>query len=247
IIDFSADFRFQKIPRYEAFYTKHLCPELCRQAVYGLPELQRERIRKACLIANPGCYPTSVLLGLLPLARRKMLEPQIIVDAKSGVTGAGRSPSLSLLFAECHENVKAYKIGEHRHAPEMEEILSLTGKQKYRVIFVPHLVPVNQGILSTIYVTLKKPEKEEKLQSLYEDFYAQEPFVRVMPYGQSALTKNVVDTNFCDLGLKMVNRRTLVVVAALDNLVKGAAGQAVQNMNLMFGFPETLPFYTSRL
>lgn len=247
IIDFSADFRFREPSTYESFYIKHLCPEFCKTAVYGLPELQRELIKKASLIANPGCYPTSVILGLLPLVKENIIQPEVIVDAKSGVSGAGRTPSPSLLFAECHENVRAYKIGEHRHAPEMEEILALAGGKNYQVTFVPHLVPINQGIFSTMYVTLKKTASAENLQNLYENFYAGEPFVRVMPYGQSPLTKNVFDSNFCDIGIKLVGKKSLVVMSAIDNLIKGASGQAVQNMNIMFGFPETIPFSSSFL
>ncbi|MCM8770236.1 MAG: N-acetyl-gamma-glutamyl-phosphate reductase [Candidatus Omnitrophica bacterium] len=244
VIDFSADFRFQNLKTYEAFYATHFCPQLCSEAVYGLPEINRQKIKQASLIANPGCYPTSLILGLLPLVKNNLIEPEIIVDAKSGVTGAGRTPSANLLFAECHENVKAYKIAEHRHEPEMEEILSSVGQVKYRVCFVPHLIPVNQGILSTIYVVLRQNTDQKEIQNLYEEFYAKEPFVRLMPYGQSPQTKNVVDTNFCDIGLKLVEGKRLIVVSAIDNLIKGASGQAVQNMNLMFGFPETLPFYS---
>lgn len=243
VIDLSADFRFKNPDVYQTYYTRHTCPELLQKAVYGLPELNRDKIKKADLIANPGCYPTSLLLALLPLAKNHLIEDRIIVDSKSGVTGAGRSLTPGSLFVECNENIKAYKIGEHRHAPEMAEILGAVGKANFQVIFVPHLIPLNQGILSTIYVNLKQTQSFNELEELYQQFYKKEPFVRIMKYGQSPATKNVVDTNFCDLGFKLIDKRTLVLISAIDNLVKGASGQAVQNMNIMYDLPETIPFY----
>lgn len=243
IIDLSADFRFSNLQTYEKFYQKHACPELNEKFVYGLPEINREKIKSAALIANPGCYPTSVILAMLPLAKNNLIESRIIADSKSGVTGAGRTPSLGNMFAECNENMKAYKIGEHRHAPEMDEVISGAGGNSYSVTFVPHLVPYNQGILSTCYVNLKKKISAEELQKMYEEIYLNEPFVRVMAYGVSPAVKNIVDTNFCDIGIKLVDDKMLVVVSAVDNLVKGASGQAVQNMNIMFGLKETLPFF----
>jgi len=243
IVDLSADFRFDDIKIYEKWYTKHTCPQLNSSFIYGLPEINREQIKKADLIANPGCYPTSVILALAPLVKNHLIEGKVFVDSKSGVTGAGRTPSLGTLFVECNENIKAYKIGEHRHAPEMEEVINKIGGSKYSITFVPHLVPYNQGILSTCYVTLKSEMAEEKLQEIYERTYADEPFVRVMEYGVSPSVKNIVNTNFCDIGIKLTDSKTLVVISAIDNLVKGAAGQAVQNMNIMLGLKESSPFF----
>lgn len=243
IIDFSADFRFDSLQTYEKHYQKHACPELNERFVYGLPEINREKIKGTGLIANPGCYPTSVILAVMPLVKNRLIEERIIADSKSGVTGAGRTPGLGNMFAECNENIKAYKIGEHRHAPEMDEVISGLSGNSHHVTFVPHLVPYNQGILSTCYVRLNDRHKAEDLLALYEKTYAGEPFVRIMDYGVSPSVKNIVDTNFCDIGIKLVDEKTLVVVSAIDNLVKGAAGQAVQNMNLMFNLEETLPFF----
>ena len=243
VIDLSADFRFKNVKTYEKWYIPHTCAYLLEKAIYGLPEINREKIKGANFIANPGCYPTSVILGLLPVVKENIIEEKIIIDSKSGLTGAGRTPSTAFLFPECNENLKAYKIGEHRHSPEMEEILNNFGTHNYQVLFVPHLVPINQGILSTCYVTLIQPYKEKQLQTIYENFYKDEPFVRIMEYGMSPSIKNVVNTNFCDIGIKLVGERQLVVISAIDNLIKGASGQAVQNMNIMYGFPETIPFY----
>lgn len=233
VIDLSADFRFNNLDTYEKYYQKHTCPELNDRFIYGLPEINRTKIKTATLIANPGCYPTSAILAVMPLVKKHLIEEQIIVDSKSGVTGAGRTPSLGNMFAECNENIKAYKIGEHRHAPEMDEVISGLSGTSHKVVFVPHLAPYNQGILSTCYVHLKEKQKAEDLQELYERTYEKEPFVRIMEYGVSPCVKNIVNTNFCDIGIKLVDEKLLVVVSALDNLVKGAAGQAVQNMNLI--------------
>ncbi|MCM8762721.1 MAG: N-acetyl-gamma-glutamyl-phosphate reductase [Candidatus Omnitrophica bacterium] len=243
IIDLSADFRFDDIKIYERFYTKHTSPQLNSSFIYGLPEINRDKIKNTDFVANPGCYPTSVILALLPLVKNNLIEDRIFVDSKSGVTGAGRTPSLGTLFVECNENIKAYKIGEHRHQPEMEEVINKAGNRKYSITFVPHLVPYNQGILSTLYVTLQSEIAEEKLQEIYERTYADEPFVRVMKYGVSPEVKNIVNTNFCDIGIKLVDSKTLVVISVIDNLIKGASGQAVQNMNIMLGLKETLPFF----
>jgi len=245
VVDLSADFRLKDIAVYEKWYAKHTCPDLVAEAVYGLPEMYREQIRTARLIANPGCYPTSVILALLPLARRGLLEPAVIADSKSGVTGAGRTPSLATMYVECNENMRAYKAGEHRHAPEMEEILSTAAMRRVSVLFVPHLVPLNQGILSTCYATLTHEISGAELQEIYESTYASEPFVRVMPYGQSPACRNVTDTNYCDIGVKRTGPRQIVAIAAIDNLVRGASGQAVHNMNLMCGLPETVPFISA--
>jgi len=242
-IDLSADFRFKNLDTYEKWYKTHDCPEFLKDTVYGLPEINRGKIKEAKFIANPGCYPTSVILATLPLVKNSLIENKIIANSVSGVTGAGRKPSLSNLFPECNENIKAYKIGEHRHCPEMEEVLKNSGENNYNILFVPHLAPYNQGILSTCYVDLKENSCALNLQQLYEDFYGNEPFVRIMKYGISPETKNVVNTNFCDIGIKLAGENKLVVISAIDNLVKGASGQAVQNMNIMFGFEETIPFY----
>ncbi|MCS7180622.1 MAG: N-acetyl-gamma-glutamyl-phosphate reductase, partial [bacterium] len=243
VIDLSADYRFQNLENYEKWYTKHKNPEFLKLAVYGLPEINREKIKKAKLIANPGCYPTSVILGVLPLVKNDLIENKIIANSVSGVSGAGKTPSSSNIFVECNENIKAYKIGEHRHQPEIEEILNNFGNKNYNIIFVPHLAPYNQGILSTIYVELKKKMRPEEIQNLYVEFYENEPFIRIMNYGVSASTKNVYDTNFCDIGIKLVDEKNLVITTAIDNLLKGASGQAVQNMNIIFGFKETIPFF----
>ncbi|MCM8771715.1 MAG: N-acetyl-gamma-glutamyl-phosphate reductase [Candidatus Omnitrophica bacterium] len=242
VIDLSADFRFKNVETYEKWYTKHKNPELLQSAVYGLPEMNREKIKDAKLIANPGCYPTSIILGVLPLIKKNLIKNEIIANSISGVSGAGRNPSFSNMFVECNENVKAYKIGEHRHQPEIEEILNNFGKKNYKVLFVPHLAPYNQGILSTIYVELKEKTNSGEIQDLYNEFYKDEPFVRIMDYGESASTKNVFDTNFCDIGIKLIDEKKVVITSAIDNLVKGASGQAIQNMNIIFGFKETLPF-----
>jgi N-acetyl-gamma-glutamyl-phosphate reductase len=243
VIDLSADFRFKNLKTYEKWYIKHEYPELNDIFVYGLPEINRDKIKDSSLIANPGCYPTSVILAVLPLVKERLIENQIIADSKSGVTGAGRKPVPDNIFPECNENIKAYKIGQHRHMPEMDEIISSLSGKPHHVIFVPHLVPYNQGILSTCYVKLTGNHTPDSLQHLYEETYKDEPFVRVMDYGVSPAVKNITNTNFCDIGIKIVDERNLVVISAIDNLVKGAAGQAVQNMNIMFGIEETLPFY----
>ncbi|MDD3725604.1 MAG: N-acetyl-gamma-glutamyl-phosphate reductase [Candidatus Ratteibacteria bacterium] len=244
IIDLSADFRFDDIKTYERWYVKHTCPQLNSRFVYGLPELNREEIKNTDFVANPGCYPTSVILALYPLVKNNLIDKKVFVDSKSGVTGAGRALSFGNLFVECNENIKAYKIGEHRHSPEMEEVINrIGGGTGYSIVFVPHLVPYNQGILSTCYVMLTSEMAEEKIQEIYEGIYENEPFVRVMDYGLSPSVKNIVNTNFCDIGIKLVDNRTLVVISSIDNLVKGAAGQAVQNMNIMLGLKETIPFF----
>ncbi|MCX7705652.1 MAG: N-acetyl-gamma-glutamyl-phosphate reductase [bacterium] len=244
VIDLSADYRFSDVNLYEKWYQKHTSPELLEKAVYGLPELYREEIKGAQLIANPGCYPTSAILGLLPAAKKNIIKGRIIVNSLSGFTGAGRKPDVSLLFAEGNENSRAYKIGQHRHQPEIQHILEKVGCLP-EVTFVPHLIPVNCGILTTMYVELAQDIDEKSLQNMYIDFYRNEPFVRVMDYGCSPEIKNVAGTNFCDIGIKKIDKNFLCVVSAIDNLVKGASGQAVQNMNIMMGFEETIPFYSN--
>jgi N-acetyl-gamma-glutamyl-phosphate reductase len=244
VIDLSADFRLHDSQAYESWYgAVHLAPDLLDQAVFGLPELHRDRIKKARLIANPGCYPTSVILGLAPLLKQGWVEGEgIIVDSKSGVSGAGRNLSLGSLFCEVGEAFRAYKVGgEHRHIPEMEQELSRLARQPIRVAFTPHLVPISRGILSTIYVKPAGGFSEQGLERLYGEFYQKDCFVRLCPPGDIPDTGRVRGSNYCDIGWRY-DRRTgrLIVVSAIDNLVKGAAGQAVQNMNLISGWEENL-------
>ena len=242
VVDLSADFRFQDPALYEAYYQKHTCPHLLRETVFGLPELHRQRIRTAKIVGNPGCYPTGALLGLIPLIQKGVISAEgIVVDSKSGTSGAGRDVVLESLFCEVNEGVKAYKIFQHRHLPEIEGELSQLAGRRIKVNFVPHLIPMDRGILSTIYVTLVQKMTTEEALELYRGFYRDEPFVRICPKGKVPNTKDVRGSNYCDLGLS-VNEEDgrMVVVTAIDNLVKGASGQAVQNMNIMLGFPETM-------
>jgi N-acetyl-gamma-glutamyl-phosphate reductase len=240
VIDLSADFRLHDAENYRRWYRAHKAPSLLPEAVYGLTELHRREIRKARLVANPGCYPTGAVLGLAPLFAEKMVQGTVLIDAKSGVTGAGRSSAVELSFSEVNENFKAYNVGVHRHTPEIEQELSEIAGRQVEVLFAPHLVPMSRGILSTIYVELKKVIGDEPLAKLYRDFYRSEPFVRILPPGAFPQTKDVRGSNDCAIGFRYDPRtRRLVVITALDNLVKGASGQAVQNMNLMCGWPET--------
>ena len=240
VIDLSADYRLKETAVYEKWYgTKHTSPGLLKEAVYGLPEIYKEEITKAKFIANPGCYPTGSILGCAPMVSKGLIDiSQIIIDAKSGVTGAGRAASLALNFAEVNENFKAYKINQHQHMPEIDQGLSNAAGLKIEVTFTPHLVPMNKGLLSTIYFTLKKEESAAGLLALYKDFYKDAPFVRVLGEGVFPETKNVYSTNYCDIGIKVTGKRA-IVITAIDNLWKGAASQAVQNMNLMMGYGET--------
>ncbi len=241
VIDFSADYRFDEVQTYEEWYeVKHTCKELLKEAVYGLPELYREEIKKARLIANPGCYPTSIILGTAPLLSQSLVDPEnIIADSKSGVSGAGRWPGKGFYFGEIQENFKAYKITSHRHQPEIEEQLSKLAREKIRISFTPHLVPMKRGMLSTIYMNLKKNRSTEELIQLYKDFYKEESFVKISEPGQFPETKSVWGTNYCHIGLKVDKRiGRVIITSAIDNLIKGASGQAVQNMNIMWGFEE---------
>lgn len=242
VIDLSADYRFPSPAEFEKWYgSPHRDPAGAGKAVYGLPELFRDQIAPARLLANPGCYPTATILACYPALKAGLAAPEgIIVDAKTGVTGAGRKASLPLLFPEVNENFKAYSLAVHKHTPEMEGVLSRATGRNVRLEFAPHLLPVNRGILSTIYLKLKKEVAENDLYDLYREHYGREPFVRVYPPGKLPELKDAVGTNNCLLGFK-VNPRTgnLIVVSAIDNLLKGAAGQAVQNMNIMEGLPET--------
>ncbi len=240
VIDLSADFRLRSPGDYVTWYGKaHRAPQLLQEAVYGLPELYRDRLPGARLVANPGCYPTSVLLGLLPLQRSGWLEGQVIVDAKSGVSGAGRSLSLKTHFVEASDNFAPYNIGHaHRHVAEMEQELAAAGPALH-VVFSPHLLPVNRGILSTIYVQLPQTVDEGLVRETYSQAYRDEPFVHLLPPGQLPSLRHVVNTNRCVLQVQRVdNRGNWIVTSAIDNLLKGAAGQAVQNMNLVFGLDE---------
>ncbi len=242
VIDLSADYRFPAAADFEKVYgAEHRDPAGVEEAVYGLPELFREEIAPARLLANPGCYPTAAVLAAYPALKAGLADPgEVIVDAKTGVTGAGRKASLAFLFPEVNENFKAYGLAVHKHTPEMESVLSRASGRKVRLEFAPHLLPVNRGILSTVYLRLEKPAGEDEVFELYREAYAGEPFVRVYPPGRLPELKDAVGTNNCLLGFKVNPRtRNLIVVSAIDNLLKGAAGQAVQNMNIMQGFPET--------
>lgn len=242
VVDLSADYRIHDAAVYEAWYQPHSSPQLLAEAAYGLPELYRDRVRTARLTANPGCYPTSVILALTPLLRKGLIDPDtVIIDSKSGTSGAGRAASVGTLFCEVTDGFKAYKVGgSHRHIPEIEQELTLAAGRPVTVSFTPHLLPISRGILSTIYGTLTAAGKEADLQGLYEQTYGDEPFVRVLPAGTVPATQYVRGSNCCDIGLqKDLRTGRLIVMSAIDNIVKGAAGQAVQNMNLMHGFAET--------
>ena len=242
IVDLSADFRFRNADVYEKWYQKHTSAGLLPESVYGLPELHREKIRDAKIVGNPGCYPTGALMGLIPLVKKGMISLEnIVVDSKSGVSGAGRDVVLESLFCEVNEGVKAYKIFAHRHTPEIDQELSQLAQKEVNVTFVPHLIPMDRGILSTLYVTLTKKRKTEELLDAVQDFYQGEPFIRVYSKGKLPNTKDVRGSNFCDMG-GMVNESQgrAVIVTAIDNVVKGASGEAVQNMNIMLGYPETM-------
>jgi N-acetyl-gamma-glutamyl-phosphate reductase len=239
VIDLSADFRLHDADCYRRWYRNHEAPQLLGSAIYGIPELHRQQIAPATLVANPGCYPTGAILGLAPLFAKALVVGTVAIDAKSGVTGAGRSAAVELSFSEVHDNFKAYNVGVHRHTPEIEQELGEIAKQPVTVFFAPHLLPINRGILSTMYVNLKTPPAEGELSRLYENFYRDEPFIRIRPYGTFPETKEVRGSNDCAIGFRYDERtRTLVVITAIDNLGKGAAGQAVQNLNLMYGWPE---------
>lgn len=242
IVDLSADYRLKDQSVYEQWYQEHSSPELLSEAVYGLPELFRSEIDSARLVANPGCYPTSVALGLAPLLKNDLIDPAtLVIDSKSGTSGAGRSVKQGSLYCEVNEGFKAYGVASHRHTPEIEQSLSVLAGQPVKVNFTPHLLPINRGILSTMYASLRKEQSTADLIELYKQAYAGEAFIRVMPGGELPNVSFVRGTNFCDLGL-VSDARTgrVIVVSAIDNLVKGAAGQAVQNMNLICGFKEQL-------
>lgn len=241
VIDFSADFRFKNVKIYEETYKiPHFYKELCERAVYGLTEIYEQEIRNAQLVANPGCYPTSILLPLIPLLKENLIESkEIIVDSKSGVSGAGRKAEVYYSFCEVNEDFKAYKIASHRHTPEIEEKLSFFSKEEIKVIFTPHLIPINRGIFSTIY--FKGRGTLEEVYECLNSFYRNKPFVKICPKGVIPTISEVKGTNLCKIAVFEDKKRGwFVLVSVIDNLVKGASGQAIQNFNLMFGFPEDL-------
>jgi N-acetyl-gamma-glutamyl-phosphate reductase len=238
IIDLSADYRLKSAAVYAEWYgLEHADPARLSEAVYGLPEIYRERIQRAQLVANPGCYPTSAILALAPLLRAGAILPRgIIVDSKSGVSGAGRDPKAHLHFPECNESVSAYGVGTHRHMPEIDQVLSHVADSEIRVIFTPHLIPMDRGILSTCYAEPTGEFDDNSLLDVIKTFYANERFIRATP--NLPTTKNVAGTNFCDITVRTVRGR-VIVISAIDNLVKGASGAAVQNFNLMNGINES--------
>lgn len=243
IVDLSADFRIHDVAQWERWYkTKHAAPELIGEAVYGLPEMNREQLRRARLVANPGCYPTSIQLGFLPLVEAGVVDVQhLIADAKSGVSGAGRKTELNLMFSEASDNFAAYHIAGHRHWPEIRQGLAQAAKREVGLVFTPHLTPLIRGIHATLYARITR---EADFQQLFEKRYAGEPFVDVMPAGSHPDTRSVRAANMCRLAVHRPpegagRSDTIVVLSVIDNLVKGASGQAVQNMNLMFSLPET--------
>jgi len=240
VIDLAADFRIKDIGLWSKWYgMTHACPELVEEAVYGLPEINREQIKSSNLVANPGCYPTAVILGLLPLIEKGLINPDdIIADTKSGVSGAGKGANVATLYSEMGESFKAYNVGGHRHQPEIAQILSGVSGENIGLTFVPHLLPIIRGIHATLYAKLND---ELDLQGLYEKWYANEPFVDVLPEGSHPETRSVKTSNMCRIAVhKPSDNQQLVILSVIDNLVKGAAGQAIQNMNLMLDLNETL-------
>ncbi len=241
VIDLSADYRIKDVAVYEEWYKmEHKTPQFIKEAVYGLPEINREKIKNARLIANPGCYPTCSTLSIYPLVKEGLIDPStIIIDAKSGTSGAGRGAKVDNLYCEVNENIKAYGVGVHRHTPEIEEQLSYGAGRPVTISFTPHLVPMNRGILITSYAALTKSVSYEEVKAVYDKYYAKEYFVRVLEKDVVPQTKWVEGSNFVDVNFKIDPRTNrIVMMGAMDNLVKGAAGQAVQNMNILFGLPE---------
>ena len=241
VIDFSADYRLISADVYEKWYQEHTSPHLLEEAVYGLPELHREEIAGASLIANPGCYPTGAILALLPALKSGVVESEgIIVDSKSGISGAGRTPTETTHLPNRYGNFTAYKVGAHRHTPEIEQELSRATGEDITICFVPHYVPMSRGILTTAYLRLRESTSTKEVLEIYSRHYEDEPFVRILDEEEIPQTQAVRGSNFCDIGVKVVEESNLlVVISALDNLVKGASGQALQNMNIMAGFDET--------
>ena len=242
IVDLSADFRIKDVATYEEWYKiQHPTPQFIPEAVYGLCEINREAVKKARLVANPGCYPTCSTLSIYPLLKEGLIDPgTIIIDAKSGTSGAGRGAKVDNLYCEVNENIKAYGVANHRHTPEIEEQLSYAAGQPVLINFTPHLVPMNRGILITAYASLKKEVSYEEVKAAYDKYYANEKFVRVLEKDVCPQTKWVEGSNYVDVNFKIDPRtKRVIMMGAMDNLVKGAAGQAVQNMNLMFGLKES--------
>lgn len=242
IIDLSADFRIKDVKVYEKWYgLEHKSPQFIDEAVYGLCEINREKIKGARLIANPGCYTTCSILSFYPLLKEGLIDPNsIIIDAKSGTSGAGRGAKVNNLFCEVNENIKAYGVLTHRHTPEIEEQLGYAAGEPLKIIFTPHLVPMNRGILVTGYANLKQPLTYETVRAAYDKYYADEKFIRVLDQNVCPETRWVEGSNYVDVNFKIDERTNrIVVMGALDNIVKGAAGQAIQNMNLIFGLPES--------
>ena len=242
IVDLSADFRIKDVAVYEEWYKiKHPSPQLIPEAVYGLCEINRETVKRARLVANPGCYPTCTTLSIYPLLKEGLIDPDtIIVDAKSGTSGAGRGAKVDNLFCEVNENIKAYGVATHRHTPEIEEQLGYAAGRPVRINFTPHLVPMNRGILITAYASLTREASYEEVKAAYDKYYTSEKFVRVLDKGLCPQTRWVEGSNYVDVNFQIDPRtKRVIMMGAMDNLVKGAAGQAVQNMNLMFGLPES--------
>ena len=242
IVDLSADFRIKDVDTYEKWYgIQHKSPQFIEDAVYGLCEINREDVKGARLVANPGCYTTCSILTAYPLAKEGLIDMStLIIDAKSGTSGAGRGAKVGNLYCEVNENIKAYGVGSHRHTPEIEEQLGYAAKEDVRISFTPHLVPMNRGILATEYATLTKQTTYEEVKAVYEKYYKEEKFIRVLDEGICPETKWVEGSNYVDINFKIDPRTNrIIMMGAIDNLVKGAAGQAVQNMNLMFGLPES--------
>lgn len=241
VIDLGADFRLHNKNVYEKWYdTSHGNEKLLQEAVYGLCETNREKIRNARLVANPGCYTTCSILSLTPLLKENLIdENSIIIDAKSGVTGAGRSLNIGTAYCECNESIKAYKIASHRHTPEIEQELSIAAGKKIQLSFIPHLIPMNRGILATCYAKLNQQTDYKKVKSIFETYYGDEYFIRLTKEGKFPETRWCKGSNFVDIGFVIDERtNTIIVTGAIDNLIKGASGQAVQNMNILFGFDE---------
>ena len=241
VIDLGADFRLESENSYEEWYGKKFtCKTIHKDSVYGLPEFNGSKVKEFNIVANPGCYPTSISLGLMPLLKNKLINTQnIICDSKSGITGAGRGLSLKTHFAEANENFAAYGIGSHRHTPEIEQTLSYMANENVEVTFTPHLLPINRGILSTIYCEPKDQLTLEKIHEIYKNQYENEEFVHVLPLDQTAEIKHVKYTNNCHISIHQNYRKNkIIIVSVIDNMVKGAAGQAIQNMNLLLGLPE---------
>ncbi len=242
VIDLSADFRIKNADVYEKWYGEHTRKSLIGEAVYGLPEVNREAVKGASLVANPGCYPTGATLALMPILKKGLLKKgaTVIVDSKSGVSGAGRGASEATSFINVSGGFKAYKVGAHRHSPEIKQNFTALAGAEVEVVFTPHLLPVSRGILTTLYVKLEQGLSTAKLLALYKESYAGEPFVRILGEGEFPNINEVRASNYCDIGLwSDPDSGQVIVVSTIDNLVKGASGQAVQNMNLLFGFPET--------